>query len=67
MARRVMCSRALALRDGGIFFVIDMDGRVDHESPPGQDGDVDWPLRCVADDDNPEHHNHKQKGDCGPA
>jgi len=46
--------------------MINMDSRVDNECPPNQNGDVDWPLRCVANKDNSEHHNDKQKSDGGP-
>ena len=47
--------------------MINMDSRIDNECPPNQDGDVDLPLRCMANEDSPEHYNHKQKGDSGPA
>jgi hypothetical protein len=47
--------------------MINVDSRVDNECPPNQNGDVDWPLRHMANQDNSEHHNYKQKGDGGPA
>ena len=47
--------------------MIDMDSRVDNECPLNQNGDEDWPLRHMADKDNSEQHNDKQKGDGGPA
>ena len=47
--------------------MINVDSRVDNERPPNQNRHVDWPLRCMANEDNPEHNNHKQKGDSGPA
>ena len=63
-----ICStRDLAPRHGGIFLMINVDSRVDNERPPNQNRDVDWPLRCMANEDSPEHYNHKQKGDSGPA
>ena len=46
--------------------MINMDGGVDNECPPNQNGGVDWPLRCVANEDNSEYHNDKQKGDSDP-
>ena len=47
--------------------MINIDGRVNNERPPSQNGDVDWPLGHMANNDNTEHRNHKQKGDSGPA
>jgi len=47
--------------------MINVDSRVDNERPPNQNRHVDWPLRCMANEDSPEHYNHKQKGDSGPA
>ena len=62
-----MLPRTLALRDGGVFLVIDVDSRVNHERPPGQNGGVYWPLRGVANEDDTEQYNREQKGDGGPA
>jgi hypothetical protein len=47
--------------------MINVDSRVDNECPPSQNGDVDWPLRHMANEDCSELHNYKQKGDGGPA
>jgi hypothetical protein len=59
-------SHELTPRDGGYLLMINMDGVVDNECPPNENGDVDWPLRGVANKDNSEHHDDKQKGDGGP-
>jgi hypothetical protein len=59
--------RDLDPRRGGVFLMIDVDSRVDNERPPNQNRDVDWPLRCMANESSPEHYNHKQKGNSGPA
>ena len=59
--------RDLVPRDGSIFLMINMDSRVDNECPPNQNGEVDWPLRHMANEDNSEQRNYKQKGDGGPA
>jgi hypothetical protein len=63
---RYVARRGLVPRDGGVFLMINVDSRVDNECPPNQNGNVDWPLRRVANKDNTEHHNDKQKGDGGP-
>jgi hypothetical protein len=47
--------------------MINMDSRVDNECPPNKNSDVDWPLRHMANEDNSEQHNYKQKRDGGPA
>ena len=44
-----------------------MKGRVDNECPPNQNGEVDWPLRNMANEDNSEQRNCEQKGDGVPA
>jgi hypothetical protein len=64
---RYVARRNLAPRDGGIVLMINMDSRVDNECPLNQNGDVDWPLRHMANEDNSEQHKYKQKGDGGPA
>jgi hypothetical protein len=47
--------------------MINVDSRVDNECPPNQNGDIDWPLGQMTDEGNSEYHNHKQRGDSGPA
>jgi hypothetical protein len=47
--------------------MINMDSRVDNECPPNKNSDVDWPLRHMANEDNSEQDNYKQKRDGGPA
>jgi hypothetical protein len=37
--------------------MINMDSRVDNECPPKQNADVDWPLRDMANEDNPEQYD----------
>jgi hypothetical protein len=61
-----LARRNLVPRGRGIFLLIDVDGRVDNESPPNQNGDVDWPLRHMTNENNSEQCNHKQKCDGGP-
>ena len=64
---RYVARRGLVPRDGGVFLMINVDSRVDNECPPNQNGDVDWPLRHMANQDNSKQHNYKHKGDGGPA
>ena len=58
---RYVARRDLGPRDGGIPLMISVDSRVDNESPPNQNGAVDWPLRHMVNEGNSEYRNHKTK------